>query len=254
MNITLWNPCLFFVCLFVCLFVSLFDYAVLHDAPCMCLLPSLHRKLPSFITQPSPPGNMLLNPRSTSIMGMSLVPALVLSCRSRSLSLDALRLSTVSASRPAVSTRCSSLCTWSASWSTSVSNEACILRSRSSVLACTVANGSISCARYILDLRSSGSSWSKSGRTISSLAASPSTLFLSGNSGCISLGVSCIDCHAFFSSCNLKWCQCIIKKRERRQPTSVSAPPMQPASRPSPHFADSVALWSVVSARRRHLS
>jgi len=51
------------------------------------------------------------------MMGMSLVPALVLSRCSRSRSRKALSLSTLSASLPATSTRCSSLWTLSANWS-----------------------------------------------------------------------------------------------------------------------------------------
>jgi hypothetical protein len=56
-------------------------------------------------SHPPPSGRILPRLRSTSIVGISLVPAAVRSLFSRSLSREELRESTLSASRPAVSTR-----------------------------------------------------------------------------------------------------------------------------------------------------
>ena len=69
-----------------------------------------------------PSGRIFPRLLSTSIMGMSLVPALVFSFSSRSFRRKALRLRTLSASSPATNTLCSSLCMLSASLSISNSS------------------------------------------------------------------------------------------------------------------------------------
>jgi hypothetical protein len=79
---------------------------------------------------PSPSGNILPRLLSTSITGMSLVPALVRSFSSLSFSRSALNPRTLSACRLAVSMRCSTLCTLSDRRSTLNSRTACRAASR----------------------------------------------------------------------------------------------------------------------------
>jgi hypothetical protein len=83
--------------------------------------------------QPPPSGRILPRLRSTSMTGISLVPAPSFSFSSRSFSLAALRARTLSASLPAVTTLCFSLWTLSARRSTLNSSEDCTLRSRDCV-------------------------------------------------------------------------------------------------------------------------
>lgn len=142
---------------------------------------------------------MLLKLRNTTKMGRSLVPALFLSLSSRSFSLAALKASTRSASLPATLTRCSSLWTLSASWSTSNSRDDWIRRNRACVCERMLAKLFVSSTKKPLIWPSSGSSRSKSGSVIVSASFSCGV----NRGGCSGGGLR-IASHAFFSSCSLR--------------------------------------------------